>query len=291
MQLLERDFPNVLYHFTSAYNALSILKANAFRLNAYFGTGYQDDDLDPKRFYYLSTTRTALGKYHRRAPSGVLIVIDRDKIQQNYAIRPMEYFRSRSGDRSEAEDRIVANAPRIENARKYIAEIHIGIAKEKDQYASKWDYLLLKVYFEAKKQGIPVYFYENMNDWQLLRKNRAVVPDVQGLYGRGRLERIETAKNRMPQFPREDWLAPWVELYYKTDEETLSDRSKKYLYNIRYGWFSEESIRKLMNEIHNQKRNPTPALHNLIKIFRKLGIRQPKQYIDFLKTKWKKDKN
>lgn len=290
MQLFERNFPNVLYHFTSAHGALSILKDNSFRLNAYFGQGYQPDDVDSKRFYYLSTTRSLTGAYHRRSPSGVLIVLDRDKIKQNHAIRPMEYYRSRGDDRSEAEDRIVANTPRIENARKYITEIHIGIAIEKDIYANKWDYLLLKAYFEAKKQGIPVYFYTNMNDWLLLRKDNAVVPDVQELYNRGRLERIENAKNRWPQFPRENWLDPWVELYYKNNEKDLSDRGKKTLYNLRYDWYPENIHRKLMNEIHNQKRNPSPVLHNLIKIFRKLGIRQPKQYVEYLTSKWDKSK-
>lgn len=287
MQIVEGFQKNVLYHYTSGPGALAILQENRFRLNAYFGDSYRDDDLDPNRFYYLSTTRTVTGVYHRENPYGVLLVLDRDKIHQHYAIRPIEYYRLRRCDRAEAEDRIVTNKPYIENARDYILEAHIGRAEEKPIYHGRWDYLLAKAYFEAKKHGIPAYYYSNMNDWKLLRKDRAEVPDAKKMYSHERDVRLRFAKNRGPQFPRSrSALATWVEVYHKDAPEHLSDEGQHLVYRLRYVWSTNEAYRRLANDIHNEKRKPTASLRNLILVFRELGIRKPQQYIDYLKNKW-----
>lgn len=285
-ELFEQIGPNVLYHYTiSAQNALSILQGNYFRLNAYFGTAYSKEDFD-KRFYYLSATRSKVGDYHVRSPRGVMFVLDRDKIQNNLHIKPLDYWRQRHMGKSEAEDRIVSDQPRIENARKYILEIHIGIEMTKSFNVSAHNYKFVKTYLLARQFGIPAFFYDNMKDWQAQAKSRAITPNVKELFNQERDERLARAKNPMPQFPRTNWLAPWLELHHKNKKEDLSERGQKLLYELQYGWYTDDLHKRLAHDIHNEKRNPTPTLHKLIAAFRKLGIRQPKEYMEKMKTKW-----
>ena len=286
LELLEALGPNVLYHYTgSGHNALSILQNNYFRLNAYFGSSYSKEDFD-KRFYYLSATRSKVGDYHVRVPRGVMFVLDRDRIQNNLHIKPLDYWRMRNVGKSEAEDRIVSDNPQIENARKYILEVHVGIDMDKEFNISAHNVYYVKTYLLAKQLGIPAYFYNNMKDWQAQAKHRAVTPDVKAIFNQGREERLHRAKNPGITFSKSNWIEPWLELHYKNDRTELSSQAKRALDNIIYRWMPGEAVRQFSNDIQNDKRNPSNSLHNLIKVFKELGIRQPAEYIEHLQKKW-----
>jgi hypothetical protein len=166
-QILNEGASDILYHFTYMNNLFNILKNNELSLTAAIGSK-SDYNINKNKFYYLSTTRSKSSGYKK---GDVKIVLDGRKIKQNNKITPVDYWqwsKNRNDYDSESayssaltsleqEDRIVSDKPIIENAIKYIIEIHILINTPNTKRMNIIDI--------CKNNNVKLYLYDNQKNW------------------------------------------------------------------------------------------------------------------------------
>jgi hypothetical protein len=160
-----------VYHYT--YNIKEILSSNKMNLSSNLGT---EADKFGNKFFFLSLSRTpgvniGYGRFHRSR-----LVLDGNKLNQNFKSIPVDYWEDKRGDvdRSEYEDRIISDKPIIDNFNKYIIRIEIV----DDEPKRKRNYELLQL---AKQNNIPIFFYLNKNDLQ--RQRNDVNDEVENTFG------------------------------------------------------------------------------------------------------------
>lgn len=270
MSYLERisaGISNIVYHYTSLWNAGKILKEDQFNLT--FITGSDDTHKPESKFYYLSTTRSRLGNYHAGSYIGVLFKLDGRKLQANYVGNPVDYwgreFRNAQPTANEMEDRIWSDKPEIKPATKYIDEIHVFY----DTKFSKDPKGLRDLLIQAKRKNIPYYVYTDRKAANLLDTRKAV-----------KLEDLDLkVEPKTPHgFMARDSVAPWVEFYEKDRKEYLSDDAKGML---RWGF---RSLKSFKTALHNSKKG-TPSLHKLVKILKK-NKWDINEYYTHIRDKW-----
>ncbi len=268
----------MLYHYVKRPNSLiEILRGNKFRLNAFFGDSYRGKDIG-KKYYYLSTTRSKLGSYHSQehVVSGIMLVLDGAKLAQKYSGGPFDYWNDKYHD--EMEDRVLSNHPFIENAKDYITSIHILYQYDKGVDADGQQYL--RAYYEAKKSGIPTYFYNSRKAWLVQNTKHAIKPDLVDLW---RDKSISYAS----RVPKKNYLARWVEPYFKKNVEDMTEPARDITYHLKYKRYAKNMLLPSLEvDVQNEKRNPTPTLRTLIAVMRKEGVRTLSEYLDILYDKW-----
>jgi hypothetical protein len=158
-QLNEGTNRGEVYHYT--YAIKDIISSNKMNLSSNLGAV---SDKFNNKFFFLSLSRTpgvniGYGKY-----KNYRLVLDGNKLNQNFKSIPVDYWGNKGGDNveSEYEDRIISNKPVINNFNKYIIRIEIVDKTPK----SKENYELLQL---AKQNNIPIFFYLNKNDLQRQR--------------------------------------------------------------------------------------------------------------------------
>jgi len=210
----------------------------------------------PKGYpYYLSTTRSKVGDYHRYVGNaGAMFVLDGQKLANRYPIKPIDYW-ERSwlhspGRSREAEDRVFSLKSKIPIS--VVRELHL-LLKEQDadrgQSAHTRQAMIL-----AKKQGIPVFLYTNESAWRLQDTRRAVSPAEAANLLRG-LERFPRGRVD-PRSRRDSYvyeILRWVELIKTPTDQPLSKAAAKVLYNLRYS-FGGRRAADLENALFNAKK-------------------------------------
>jgi hypothetical protein len=160
-QLNEGTNRGEVYHYT--YGIKDIISSNKMNLSSNLGAV---SDKFNNKFFFLSLSRTpgvniGYGKY-----KNYRLVLDGNKLNQNFKSIPVDYWGNKGGDNveSEYEDRIISNKPVINNFNKYIIRIEIVDKNPK----SEGNYELLQL---AKQNNIPIFFYLNKNDLQRQRND------------------------------------------------------------------------------------------------------------------------
>ena len=167
---------DTVYHFTSVKSAAEILLDNAFKL-----TPWTSSEADSKgKRYFLSTTRSKLGAYHREGgiATGVIFVLDGTKLNNNFKGIPTDFYQQTSPGSSgkysdEMEDRVVSDKPDIKPLAKYVKEIHLCAF-----FGSTGGN---KVFEEATRLKIPVFVYRagkthgQTEKWKALDKSAAAL--------------------------------------------------------------------------------------------------------------------
>jgi hypothetical protein len=316
--MLSEGLSRIVYHFTYSSNLANILKTNKFATSSNLGS-QADSWKDKGRFYFFSTQRTkgmaGYGSHH----GNTAIVLDGQKLNQKYKGFPTDYWnwsKKRSdypsiGDYTNAlqseehEDRIVTNEPFIDNAKSYMLEIHV-LAKEGDrEYIDK-----LRMQEILDNAGnIPIYFYDNNNNFKLQNKLRAVPPEKLGLELEDEKERFESSSDyALWAFEK---VAPYIILKnnigggYNDERDALVNLLKSYYEKVgkpeeyvndkiteldekvkKLGsyWLDDyEQYRVLSSEIHNNRGNPNPFFRELLKMLindmRKWKVKDLKQYV------------
>ena len=207
---LTESLSRVAYHYTNIANAAEILKTGEFALSSslasieqqYAPAGYN---------YFLSTTRTKTGNYHRsRATSyGVIFALDGNWFNHHYISRPIDYWENRnpqSGHHrdSEAEDRVFSKSPTIPIGG--VTAVHV--LADPDQYSPHGNAMVRELLIAAKTRGIKTFLYKDFNAWADL-DTRKVVPPT-NLKGR-RDNRWYRPKRK------ESYMSHWIELMMKTN--------------------------------------------------------------------------
>jgi GNAT superfamily N-acetyltransferase len=288
----------IVHHFMGIRNAESVLAQDKFRLTAAPGTDTERALQKGDRMYYLSTTRHKLGGYHiNNSWSGVIFELDGEKLGQNYAAKPVDYWgpewytnKAQGGkgpEEKEAEDRVYSRKPYIPNASKYIRAVHVLFDEYAQEKQPKLAIDVRRLFITAKRRGVDAYLYTEKQDWLLQDKRKAVnpasLPAIAGAKGK---EKDQSAMWHSTVHRRS--LSPWIELYKAPVGSNISKAARDTRYNyVLYGY--SDAARSLAADIHNAKSKPADetGLDTLLQIFRKEGIKTPQQYLDLLKDKWK----
>lgn len=274
----------ILYHLTDCIAALNILRSDRFELKPVEGT-YSEEQLATG--YFLSTARTPTSSYFKSIYTySVILVLDGTRLGTRYKIVPVDYWQVLPD--SEAEDRVLSRSPFIDHALRYITAVHAHVNNRMVDLAQIKKLCLM--------HKVPVYFYTDKKDLELLNTRKAVefkptqiLPEIKPLSD---YERKWGATQL-----RDNELRGWIELYHtpiktlpEADASKLSDYGKmarKKLY--AFG----ECVRLLEAAIHNAKSEkygaPSGAreeLDRLVAIMRKAKFKTTAALVDFLRSKW-----
>lgn len=178
---LNEGVSDIVYHFTSMRSLYNIFNTNRFMLTLTLGSK-TDTKLNKGKFYYMSTTRSKSQGYKE---GDVKLVLDGKALNQTQKGTQVDYW-GYSKDRdnytsnydylmamnsNEMEDRIISDKGYIDNAIKYIKEIHLynNIEFRREMY----DYIISK----AKEYNIPVYQYNDRNAFLYQDKRKQITFD------------------------------------------------------------------------------------------------------------------
>jgi len=291
-QIITEGATDILYHYTSIHNAALALADGNFKLSSVAGNKSEASYAPPGYNYFLSTTRSRVGDYHRWVGTGaVMFVLDGQWIGSRYPVKPIDYWErawQHSPDRTrESEDRVFSK--KNEMPITPVTAIHV-LLKEQDERRSP---LTRKILIDAKKQGIKTHLYTDEQAWRLQDTRRAIKAGDTGdlLRGQQRTDRFDrpirglAARRGGEPYGRSDIL-DWIELIKKKPGQPLSKTADKLRYNLQY-W--GDHTQRLENDLFNAKKpgdREYPLAVKLADWLSKQGI-DVKQLSEFLKKKWK----
>ena len=279
---------DVLYHKTSVNAALDILKSDEFKLSSSIGNDVEASMAVKGMPYYLSTSRSKVGDYHRYVgDSAVMFVLDGQRISSKFKVKPVDYWErmwlNNPERTSESEDRIYSRTNTM--SADYVTSMHV-LLKEQDDARSE---VVRQLLIAAKIRGIKTYLYNNEAAWRLQDTRRALKASEYADILKG--HRAEPAYMRRPvrgqgksQYGRSNIL-DWIELVKKQPGQPLSKSADKIRYNLQY--YGDVS-NQLKNDFFNAKRPSEPEYPLVVK----LGDYMTKNNLDFkklaelLKQKW-----
>lgn len=283
MQILTEGLSDILYHSTSLYNVLSILKNNRLQLTPDIGTDAETGLRKKNKIYYMSFARSKMGDYHspsKYAGNLSLLVFDGRQLKQDgYSGSPVDYWGW--GDKDEMEDRLYSKRPYIEDASKYIKEIHVFYKKEQHAETNaknvRW---LRSAYIMAKRAGVEMYVYDDVDAFKLLNKKKSVSIST--------LQYDNSIEPSKPYFStRRNYFAPYMELLSVNDKTKLSSDAKRILYNID-GWNKDDAVRSLAADIHNERKSPSrPNLDKFLAKASSLKLNTVSDIINYIDSKFK----
>jgi hypothetical protein len=287
-EILIEAATSVVYHYSSVYNADKILKDGAFRLSSTVGNR-SEAGYAPKGYpYFLSTTRSKVGDYHRYVGSGgVMFVLDGNWLSSRYPVKPIDYWNrawQHSPDRTrEAEDRVFSKQASIPID--CVTAIHVFLEGQEDRHSARVRGILL----QAKKLGIRTYLYNDMAAWRLqdTRKALTIGKDTTSLRGP-----TSTGYSTRPVRGINGYgassLLKWIELIRKQPGvgQPLSKDADKLRYNLQY---YGDMGNQLGNDLSNARKPDASDYQLAVKMtdfMNKNNLDVPK-LTDLLKAKWK----
>ena len=279
MKHLNESLSDIVFHYTSLNDAYSILRDGYLKL---IPTIKNDSESEhgTKKYYFLSLTRSRYGQYHTDKPSGVLFKLDGRKLNQRHAGKAVDYWVGSSMGDDEMEDRLFTDEPTIP-VQKNVIEVTLYADRESiNQRPLSY---VVPIVTLAKKKNIPVYVYDNRNDFlSNNKKNTLSLQEIKEIP----YEKPVKFPDRMSSF---DTLKDAMELWHKNKTKDLSDSAYKYRRRISTGSASDAE-RGLKSELHNRsgdlKRENNSSLTKFIEIMKKNSIKSVGQFIDILRDKW-----
>jgi len=268
--LLQERISDTVYHITLTMHLYSILKNNEFILTPTLsGSEYK---YSKNKFYYLSTARSKYNSYFKGMITNYanvsILVLDGNKLNNKYSGFAMSYF----NNDDETEDRIISNKPTIPNAKSYIKEIHIK--KTNTDINLAFINAIKKI-----KDNIPVYIYENIDDFKKLNKtrsiNKKIIAKTHDKLSDTKLSTIPLDSSNKEQNGMDILFALNNKIYYKNEIaffdrlfdslSSIIEMTAKYpdLYDKTYEY--ENIKKKILNYIDAYKRIEVDYFINLLK--------------------------
>ena len=179
-KFLKEGISDVVYHATSNIAAAAkILEDNRFLASGGFTKPDSEEVFQKGKLYYFSTARTPAASYTTEWPTGAIFKLDGRALAEKYKGSAIDYWAdSRTGRSSkkaaniqkdpeaseafEAEDRIILDEPYIDDADRYIDEVHFGVEL----------YRMDKNMFDKEPQRRPVS--RTLSWWQIEGLQEAV---------------------------------------------------------------------------------------------------------------------
>jgi hypothetical protein len=228
-QIVDEAATAIVYHYSGVSAAAKILTSGVFQLSSVTGNQSEEQYAPPGYPYFLSTTRSRVGDYHRYAgSSAVMFVLDGNWLNQRYKTKAIDYWerswQHSGGTRSsESEDRVFTKTPDMPIGG--IIAVHVLIKEQSDNRSPEVRTILIT----AKKRGLPTYLYTDESAWRLQDTRKAVAPSAAAELLKG-----PQSKGYTPSMPPTMYLEAWLELIYKKNKAELSPRAEKLRYNLVY---------------------------------------------------------
>jgi hypothetical protein len=271
---------DTLYHYTGINSALTILANGEFELSSVTGNPSEEQYAPPGYPYFLSTTRSRGGDYHRWvSSSAVMFVLNGQWFQQRYPVKPVDYWErswlSSGGSRSrESEDRVFSRDPAI--ATGGVKMIHVLLKEQHENRSPEVRKLLIL----AKRLNLPAYLYNNEQAWRLQDTRKAITV--------GQAAPLLKGQDPSPRSYGRKYLSKWLELINKKAIGELSKDADRVRYNMQY--YSHDGLHNLDNDLSNA-RKPSASDHDqavkIISYMQTNRITTLQQLIDHLRNKWK----
>lgn len=167
--VLNEVVSDIVYHGTSIIRLNSILKNNKFMSSVAVGTS-SDKRVNKGRTYFFSIARSKTSNYLvKLGRNSCIMVLDGQKLSQNYKGSSVDYWGPSWNDSDEMEDRIFTEKPYIENALKYIEEVHIYSIPSSEDYLN----LLKQNEKYLKENNKNCFYYVNERDFLMLNKKKS----------------------------------------------------------------------------------------------------------------------
>ena len=306
-QLFERASP-VLYHYTTAYAALDIVKNNRFQLSISTANPSEAKLAPPGYDYFISMARTRTGDYHRYAHNGgTIFVLDGNWFNGRYPTKPVDYWErawlySYSDRSRESEDRVFSREPTI--PADAVQQVHVLI---KDFKPSKQNERVRQLLLLCKQRNLPVYFYIDEKAWRLLDTRSAVSPGYYKHLFRGERDAPYTREPdpSKPVMPRpskarrkvlrsyfsKNYLKSWIELLHKKSSKELSKDADGLRYDLSYYSWEPNDDNRLGMEISNA-RKPDGGLSRksaieILQYMRSHNLKTTTEFRNMIADKWK----
>lgn len=170
-QYLIEKLSSVLYHTTDINGAYHILKDNRFKLSATFKNNREEGGALGKLFFMSfsrNLTNSFTDSFLRSKGSAYTFDVRGDILATMYKGKAFSYFDDRKG--KEFEDRLVADHPYIENAEKYINQVHCYISQESSSIPPE----VVEINNMLEEMGIKIYYYVNKQAFLIQNKSKAV---------------------------------------------------------------------------------------------------------------------
>lgn len=277
--LLE-SISKIVYHATDLSSLDSIVKGNRFQLSAEQATSSDMLAPDRRKLFFMSLARNLSSAYIRRNWKPVILKLDGEKLNQKYSGGPVDYwgrqYRLADPSRSEQEDRLWSPDAFIDNASKYLLEVHIHVDPERN---TKWmNKTTRQSMIELHKRKIPVFVYPDVQDFLKLNKSKAVPVKDANLSGSP-----EASRERV----RRDEIKLWMELWGKKDKAHLSTEpfggAVRKLESLRS---LHDTMSSLQSDLHNDRQlKGEKASIELYKLLRKENMTLD-DFIWALRKKW-----
>lgn len=172
-ELINESLSPILYHKTSISNAYKILNTNEFLLTPSIYHNEEDKINHKRNYYYLSTSRSKISGYYKDDTSGVILVLDGNKLSKRYSGKAVDYwgkdFRDMDPQKFESEDRLYSKNPKIPNALSYIKSIHImnSTSKQVMEFISS-------IIGMAQNSNINAFLYDDNKSWLLQDTKKSI---------------------------------------------------------------------------------------------------------------------
>jgi hypothetical protein len=291
-ELLQEAVSSILFHATSLYSAIQILKSREFVLSADFAKEAERRIDTP--MFYLSTSRSRSGEYRysRRENTmtnvTVLLVLDGNRLNQRYKGFAVEYwgFVDSKGIplKDEMEDRIFSPNRTIP-IDSHIISIDVYLDPDKYMHVDKIGSKLHELYRESDRNGIEMRVFDNLQDFML---------------GRRPIPREEVLQLLEPRMMHDDTYVPHatrrpyigkdltelVSIGYqilKGHPIRTDDIPYKSLFSLRlagYQYERDNSIRQIDNDIFNATK--LPIMEDLAYLMKQFRVRSAKELYELL---------
>lgn len=261
-QILDEAATAIVYHYCGTPAAAKILTSGVFQLSSSTGNQSEEQYAPPGYPYFLSTTRSKVGDYHRyTGGSAVMFVLDGNWLNQRYKTKAIDYWdrawQHSGGTRSsESEDRVFTKTPEIPiNG---VIAVHVLLKEQSENRSPEVRTILIA----AKKRGIDAFLYTDEKAWRLQDTRKAVSPAQAAALLKGQQPAGYTP-SRLPTM----YLEPWLELIYKNKKSELSPRAEKLRFNlIYYGSRDPQSDQNLGSDMSSARKPNSTDYPTAVKI-------------------------
>lgn len=289
--MLTEGATDILYHYTTPYNASKILRDGEFKLASSVGVPGEAQYAPKGYHYFLSTTRSRMGDYHRYKTNGAtMFVLDGRWLGQRYRVKPIDYWEQSwvhagIGRTRESEDRVFSKNNTIPLTP--VTAVHVFVEQNTPDTTpgnlvierGRWNEVQQIVKY-CSERNIPVYTYYDVRSWRTQNTARAVDPST--------MPELTTAHDVKTRTGDDQYLRRWLELVEKQPDEPLSREGDRARYMLKY--YKYDVSGQLSADFHNA-RKPTAgsdyqSLVKIIDYMKRNRLLKLSDLIEHLYNKW-----
>jgi len=260
-----------VYHALDVHQMISILKNNSLELSP--NVSKVETEMGADTYYYLSTMRNKSGSYflgvskNTKYPmKDVYFEIDYDYLKSKMKSAPVDYWKAGRKD-SEEEERFWSDEDHISDVSKFIKKINVLLMDSLSDEARKKH--IVNLYWQAKMRNIPIFFYDNPQNFVLGKKPLDLNFDNDYNF----------------EHPKSEYVNDLDAINKLMNDKKLDGKEVKRLKDVmRYDVYRSDFIGALTREVHGSRKMLTSVNREYIKDFidlmKKYKRKTVKEFVD-----------